>query len=220
MYASYQPAPPSEWVYYLAVFRRALDAIWHYGEQRYPDGMLLGGYLADALHNVPAVLWHYEPGSWHDPDEMRRWVQNYPRYLQKMHAPVEITAAATVVVSLEETVRELGLEEDLSNWDLAPQDVQEKLLDMLYNSCLTMRGIMGFGRPSRQNGEYQPWHHLSRIWNDVAMEEGTFNGLLAQALRDIPCALVAAFMSMDSIPERYHDWWRITFNGEKDRQHE
>lgn len=86
-----------------------------------------------------------------------------------------------------------------------------------------MHEIMGSSNPPRQNGEYQPWHHLSRIWNDVAMEEGTFNGLLAQALRDIPCGLVrwqdygtasvtvAAFVSMDSIPDRYHDWWRNYF---------
>jgi hypothetical protein len=223
MYAAYQPAPLSEWVYYLAVFRRALLSIQEYAEQRDSDRMLLGGYLADALHNVPALLWHYEDGGWHDPARIRGWIQNYPQHLQKLHAPIEVVAGAVFVVSPDNDARRLGLENDFSNHNIPPTETQELLLDMLYASCLWMRGIRGFGRATRHNAAHHPWHRLYKMWNEEAMEFGTFNGLLAEAQRDIPCALLRwqdygvtaltdpTLWLMDSVPERYRDWWQKHF---------
>lgn len=74
MEATPKLAPPEALVRYLAPFRRAFAAVATYARRRDRGGLLLGGYVADALHNVPAVLWRYDESAWHAPAAMRDWL--------------------------------------------------------------------------------------------------------------------------------------------------
>lgn len=65
-----QPAPAQELVRFLAVFHRFLTATEGYSTRADRSGVLLGGWLADALHNVPFLLRHYSLDAWHSPAKM------------------------------------------------------------------------------------------------------------------------------------------------------
>lgn len=95
-----KPAPPEEMVRYLAAFRRAFSAIAAYTEKRDRAGLLLGGYLADALHNVPSMLWHCDESEWHNPRDMRAWLEyEFFDRLRSLSAPPALRLPADVQAS-------------------------------------------------------------------------------------------------------------------------
>lgn len=173
----------------LAVFRRAFQAIAGYAEERpaHADGMLLGGFIASALHNVPQWLWHHVPDRTH-----------YDFQRPDVHLPYLINLAGAwrdgprLVDDLERiyarpgAAATLGLSEDLSDLTIPLSPVAEEHLDRLYRACLTLRLIRNQRRRLYPDG---PLRGLRRTWPQEAAEQGRHNGLVAACLADVPVAL-------------------------------
>ena len=203
-----QLAPASEWARYLAVFHRAFAAIEDYTRRQDKAGILLGGYLTDALHNVPAMLFHYSDNDWHMPARTGAYIAALPEQVQKRGAPDRIVEDCRRIVADTSTAQELGLREDLTDLDLAPLPKMREYLNCLYEACVDMRLIRNYGsRPSAlqetvenittlvtgqtvTNRSYTPWKGLERVWNAEADAQADYNGHLAAALRAVPSGLV------------------------------
>jgi hypothetical protein len=199
-------------VRYLAVFHRFLAAIVEYTDKDDKAGMFLGGWLADALHNVPSMLWFTEAGAYHNPTNMDIWVEVFPGKIQSRAAPERLVEESKDILSAEGGAQELGLADDLADLDFAVLPRLRVYLDMLYRACLSMRRMLNYGtRPSvvRQalenvldlyhlsvTGEvyrpytYTPWKGLERAWTAEAQVQADANRRIAEVLLPVPQALV------------------------------
>jgi hypothetical protein len=178
-------APAPVLVGHLAVFRRALVAIDGYTRIGDKEGMLLGGYLANALHNVPSMLWNCRADEWFSPEKMEEFLNEFPAFAEEKGAPERLVADCQRILSPEGAARELGLRDDLSDLDLAPLPKMRVYLDVLYWACLSMRLMRNHGhRPM------PAFRDLPQVWTDRAEEQATFNGRVAAALEPVPSALV------------------------------
>ncbi len=66
-------APMADIIHYTGVLHRFLLALRDYGTRQDPEGMLLCGHFAEALHNVPDLLVHYDQPN---ADRIRRETNN------------------------------------------------------------------------------------------------------------------------------------------------
>jgi hypothetical protein len=206
-----QLAPAPVIVRYLAVFQRALIAIQDYTRNGDKPGMLLGGWLADALHNVPAMLWHSSHASEHTPEAMDIWMNSFPDMLIKRAAPARLVEDSRRIVSAEGAAHELGLREDLTDLELASLPKMREYLNMIYEACVLMRGMRNYGTPpftpleAQENVRnvtpgvneqmsnrlvYTPWSGLEYAWTEDAQTHAVFNGRMATLLQPVPQALV------------------------------
>jgi len=197
MSAATSPAPPEQIVRYLAVFRRAFEAIARYAEERDREGMLYGGYLADALHNVPIILRRYAPNGWWKPQEIETWLWRiFPAHLRELGAPLRVLEANAAIFASEGMEAALGLQADRSDLNLAPDADQTRLLHLLYQTCLEMRPLMNYGNRREfavipfLRSRRIPFRDLASVWTDTAEELAQWNGRAARALASVPLALV------------------------------
>lgn len=216
-------APAPEMVRYLAIFHRAFTVSAGYKENKDPYEAVLGGELADALHNVPSLLWDYKEKGRHSHSQIR-----FVEALQKYGAPERIIALYSYVASTEGTAAELGLREDLSDICLAPQDALDRYLRVLHQACLALRVMRNFDNDGdtslpRNEREYAPWRNLETIWTTEADEWGTFCSHLAQAFLPLIAALVRwntfdedlwlqeASAAKTLVPEQFRKSWDAQF---------
>lgn len=223
MHGTYQPAPLPEWVYYLAVFHRAFVAIRDYGEQQDRDGMLMGGFLADALHNVPNLLYRYGHDVVYTPKHMPELLNAFPNTIEAIGGSFRLVEDARRIVSRDGAASELGLRPDTQNDVLAPPDAQNRYLNLLYTACLFMRTATNFNHWHRWDGSFPAWREMPWVRSAALKRKGQRNGLLAGALEPIPAALVRwhefdepSFWQerqsrIDSLPEHSQRLWRDFF---------
>lgn len=138
------PTPLTDTVYFLAVFRRAFATIQEYAEQVDSEGIVLGGWLGDALHNVPKILWdypvHITPDHYsHHPESLRNWVLRFPEYLAHNNCPKRLIQRGREIVSPENAAARLDLREDFADYEPAPTEAQTLWRWRLYRACLTLR---------------------------------------------------------------------------------
>ena len=105
-------APIPEQIHYLAIFRRAFVAIEAFGDHEDVLGMLMAGHLADALHNVPSMLWAYEVDGMHSPASIASWLKMFPAQLRTMGAPARAVEECRRILSGADDARDLGLASD------------------------------------------------------------------------------------------------------------
>lgn len=219
-------APAPDMVRYLAIFHRAFTVCAGYKENKDPYEAVLGGELADALHNVPSLLWSYrESKEWNSPSQMDAWVRHeVVAGLQKYGAPERIIALCSRVVSPEGTAAVFGLRDDLSDLHLAPQDTLDRCLTVLRQACLTLRVMRNFDNDGdtsvpRNKREYAPWRDLETVWTSEADTWGLFCAYLAQALLRVIAGIVH-WKTFDEdawlqeartvkalVPEQFRDAW-------------
>lgn len=142
-------APTPELIRYLALFRRTFLAMQKYVEEQDEDGILLMAWTADALHNIPGMLWRYPPQESTDAypvanmQRLTTWVNNFPQVVTKCAPPDHIIAACESIFSPKGTAAELALSEDLSDLDLAPSHQIAAHVDLFYSACLAFRWRQG-----------------------------------------------------------------------------
>jgi hypothetical protein len=223
------PAPATEMVRYLALFHRAFGVIAAYKENRNPNEALLGGYLADALHNVPGILQDYDEQRWHSTGDIEKWVRRgLPQMVAGYGAPEAIITLCSRVISPEGTAAELGLSNDLSNLDMAPQEALDHYLTLLYSECLEVRTLRNHGNKGDmslppQERQYIPWHDLEIIWTEEANEGSLLCAYSAQALLPVIAGLVRwnifdeqawqreTKRLREFLPERFRKRWESQF---------
>lgn len=218
-------AAAPEMVRYLALFHRAFGVTAGYKEDRNPNEALLGGYLANALHNLPGILRNYDEDRWNNPGDIERWAKRgMPKMIAGYGAPEAVISLCSRVVSPEGTAAELGLSDDLSDLNLAPSDAFDYYLTQFYYTFLTVRMLRNHGNkgdtslPS-QGRRYSPWHDLRQNWTDRADEKAMLCACIAQALLPVIAGLVRwntfeedlwlqeARLAKASVPERFHNAW-------------
>lgn len=183
-----QLAPAPLLACYLARFRRFFAAVIDYTQQGDKAGMLLGGHLADALHNVPTLLWHCDAADWFNPVDMEAHIQDFAEMLMEKDAPERIVANSRRILSAEYGAQELGLRPDLADADIAPLPEMRLYLSRLRDACLMMRFMRNCGsHPS------SPWNGLEQSWAlkaERAEAQAAFNQATALALLPVPAALL------------------------------
>jgi len=175
-------------VRYLAAFQRFFAAVIDYAREGDKAGILLGGYLADKLYDVPAMLWHGDPEDWFDPIGMEIQTQHFLEDIEMWEAPQRLLDRSRRILWVPDGVQELQLREDLTDVDLAPLPNMRAYLNWLYDACLYICMIRKVG--SRQ---FAVWDHLEEAWSENAEEAGrmaNFNAVIASALLPVPKALV------------------------------
>lgn len=206
-------APMRELVHFLAVFHRAFLTIQEAAVNHDREAMLLGGGVANALHNVPSRLIHHDPTGSHHIDDRP---EAYP-CIVRQHAPSRIAALCTHIFSSDGDPEELGLSPDLSDLHLAPPEKFDEYVYILYRACLGIR-LMG------NHGDIEPlWLTPKPNWYQSADEQGVFYGQLAHLLQPIPAGLVhwdqfdeeafwrAARQMWGYTPYLYHTRWEMYF---------
>jgi hypothetical protein len=185
-------APPSEIVRYLAVFERCFRFIHTAGVHRDRDAMLLGGHLANELHNVPALLCRFDLDDWHRGDRFQAELRLGYRIPEYHGAPPATVQACRRLLAPEWQPGELGLEADLSALDLAPPEKLVKYLERLYDACIHLRIIRNYGFPPPDE-EYTGtfWITSDANWVPDGDQRGVDNGVLAERCVWIPKALVS-----------------------------
>jgi hypothetical protein len=178
-------APASELVRYLAIFQRAFVAIENYTRTEDKAGMLLGGWIADALHNVPGLLINYSPDAWYNPVRMDEWMHDFPEEMEERELPPHLVRDCRAIFARAGTAQELQLQDDLSDIDIAPPPKMRGYLTILYHACLGMRLIRRYGHRS-----HTPWKGLESLWTDEADERAEDNSLTVQMLCPLPKGLV------------------------------
>ena len=185
MHKDPQIAPPAAFLRYIAVFHRAFVAIDDYTRRGDRPGMLLGGWLADALHNVPSLLWHYSPDGWHSPQNTDAWLTAFPGKMQRRGAPEDVVRDSERIVAHGGEAHELGIRDDLGDFDLAPTESLDTYLETIYLAFLSMRVMRNYGaRP------HATWQGLEQVWTERADAQAAFNGLMASVLLPVPSGLV------------------------------
>lgn len=214
-------APIDRMVRYLAVFQRFFCAVIHYSETGDRAGVLLGGRLADALHNVPAMLRHCEANSVYSPDYMDAWMQEFPRAISRMAAPTRIIRDARAVLSPERAALDLQLRTDLTDVDLAPVRSMGVYLQWLCEACVYMRLMQNYGARS-----LLAWKDLDAAWSLAAEAQAEYNRSMASVLLPVPNALVhwqsfdedrffrEALNDAEKLPDDRRSEWK-TFLNEK-----
>jgi hypothetical protein len=213
VYGDPKLAPPDEMVRYLATFRRFLDSVVAHSERHDLPGLLLDGYLADALHNLPAMLWHYDETSWHAPSQMRTWLERDFLEWLRQWAPPELVEHAGRVLAAAGAPEVLGLPGGPEQLRLPPLESLGACLDVLHTACVTIRSLRNLaGNWSREGG---PWANLKHV---TAAEEkrATAMGELARVLLPVPAAIVswptfdrAAFgreVRAPRVPASWREW--------------
>lgn len=144
---NHRPAPPEIWVYHLAVFRRAFRVIAQYADEDYHAGMLLGGHFADALHNVPSLLWSFRAIKYgnYSPEPIKRFLLQHASTFSRRPAVCKRLAQdISDIYQREGAANELSLSDDLSDLQMPLKIVQHHYLDMLYATCVITRLQVSF----------------------------------------------------------------------------
>jgi hypothetical protein len=191
-------APLQEIVRYLAMFERMFEAMDSYFRAGDKDGILLGGWLADALHNVPDTLWNCTSRTGYTLEETQAWLINFVEGLRRKEAPERILSDAQCILSSEHSAAVLGLRDDLTDVDLAPLAGLNTYLYRLYYACVELRAMINHGnnplrnlpRPLVFRPKYKPWDNLESVWTSDADELAASHSLLVAVLRPLPQALV------------------------------
>jgi hypothetical protein len=209
-------APPEELVRYLAIFRRFLRSFASSSRSGDRQRLILAGWIADALHNVPGLLYRYEPKVWSSPEQIDRWVRAFPRSIGPRGAPAEIAAECLTIFAHHGASGELALRAGLSKLNVAPPEKMKHYLRLLYGFCLDTRTLRSYSDPCA------PWGDVNSRWDDQGDSMVAFYGLVAEVLLPIPRALVhwstfdeRAFwhstLSMDVVLRNENAWrehWR------------
>lgn len=166
-----------ELIRYLALFHRFFATMRAYVRDQDEDGIVLITLIADALHNVPDMLWRRN--SKDDTERMADWIKGYPLGLRNSAPPARILTTCDAIISLEGVAAELGLTDDLSNLDLAPPEAIAAHVDLFYHACLEIRWR-----------HRHPWSTGNAHWEE--RREGTKLAMekLAEILADVPTGLV------------------------------
>jgi len=185
MHGDMMPAPLGKIAVYLAIFRRFFIAAEEAGKGDDPYAMLLIGFMADALHNAPQILWHHNPEGFWKPAEVDAWVWNFPSTLARYGTPDPIIEHCRSIMSFTGVAEELGLPQELKDIRLPPLEPFYYYLDLMCRAFVNMRGMKWFG------GNYpRKWDNLPAFWSNEATEAARWNGLFATALLPIPRAFV------------------------------
>ena len=169
----------------MAVFQRAFAAIDEYALAGDKQGMLFGGWLANALHNVPGVLQYYSDDASLNAQRITNRLEVLPERLRTSNAPERLITDCNRILSECDAARDLGLKEDLSDIDLAPDTDMCLYLDILYEACLVMRLTENCSSKSDNR-----WADLDNSWSAWAYEQAKLSGLIASTLRTLPSGLV------------------------------
>jgi len=220
-------APPFLLVRYLAVFQRFFAVVIDYTQAGDKAGMLLAGYLANALHNVPRMLWHCDPQDWLSPTDMGVWMAEFSQGLAERDAPQHLIVDSKRILSAVGTAQEFQLRDDLVDMDLAPLPKMCVYLDWLYSAFLYIRSFRNYG-----SYQLSSWRDLEKTWSDnaeAAERMANFCAVIASVLLPVPRALVqwkqfdeASFLDQviraaERLPAEDREAW-IQYTNEKARQ--
>ncbi len=189
-------APAPELVRYLCLFHRWLTATQRYIRNHDRDGILLSAWIADTVHNVPGMLWHYDPGTfWNSPAQLAKWTETFPQVVKEQNAPERIAADCDYIFSPVGAAQELGLADDLADIDLAPPEKLVLYLELIYRAYVGVRY-----RPGPD-----PWLNKEDGWRSRQAAVKERLGRLAGVLIDVPPALVHwSALNEDAFAERIH----------------
>jgi len=191
MYLHYQPAPPSEMVRYLAILRRALISIARHGGRDSVHGLIFAGFLAEALHDLPVLLYHWDEDGLQPPSRLLESPSaGFPDMIERLGGTPAMVEESKTIFSPANHALELGLRDDLTDFALAPQPDLERYLDLLTTYLLEARIMRNYGSTRFAPRTTSPF--ATAVTNPaVAREAGKANGRAASILTDIPAALVS-----------------------------
>lgn len=176
-------APTEELVRYLSILRRSFACIHAWGTTGNRDGMLFGGWLADALHNVPDMLLHETRYTYPSPKSIGDWLDRGFPAMMRHHfaAPEHLLSAYEAILSPENAASELGIEDGI---DIAPIDGMQRYLALFYDAFLEIRDMRRYGsKPT-------PWPILPQKWSAEADEDGLKYADVAGLLESVPAGLL------------------------------
>lgn len=190
MFLPYQPAPPDEMVRYLAILRRVLVSIENHGKYHSIRHIVFAGYLADAFHSVPTVLWHWNEEGGLSPSELHVAItQGLPHGIEREGGTPGMIDEVKALVTPANDAALLGLRDDLSDYALAPQADRERYLDLLQNYFIAARLLRNYGRSRFQTEP--PLKNPTVLDTAKPRADGREKSLIACFLREIPSAIVA-----------------------------
>jgi hypothetical protein len=172
------PVPVDTLIWHLAVFQRLFAGMEEAAAASDREAMWLYQWAADTLHNVPGMLQRYdEPSGWQSPEDIARWVLNFPDLVEHLGATPRIIRWSERLLSQTDVHETLGLAADLQGLDLAPEAELAEPLRSLYHFCLDTRQ-----RWPRADLDEEDWR--------VCEFQGQNNGVLARTAKHLPRGLV------------------------------
>ena len=177
-------APTLELIRYLCLFHRVFEAMQMFMKAQDEDGIVLMAWIADAIHNVPAMLWRYD--ATFDPacrgwaKSTADWMIAFPQVVGECMPPAHIMAACEAIFSDQNTAAELGLSDDFHDLDLAPPEKLATYIDLCYHACLAIRW--------RQIAR-TPWRQKDPHWSDQQAYTMSLMGKIAELLVLLPYGL-------------------------------
>jgi hypothetical protein len=178
-------APRAKLVHSLVVFQRAFLSIEDYTQRGIKPGMLLGGYLADALHTIPKRLFHYSDDSMCAPADTLVRLDSLPDNIRVLGAPDDIVEDCRRILTKGGAEEEIGLKDDHSDFDLAPEVKLTEYFDLLSRAFSFMSAMKNLGNPSAVS-----WFDLDRVWTEAAFAQAAINGFMASVLSPLPLGLM------------------------------
>jgi hypothetical protein len=171
-------APAQEVVRHLAIFHRFFSAWDEAATAGDLERLWLCQWVADALHNVPAML--VEQSSeypWMTPERINAWVRAFPNSLDGPETPPRLIVECREMVAFSEPWRALDLTEGLTDLDLAPRPEFERAMRLVYSAFLAMR-------------QRAPWRRMEASDWDRCQKLGSWGHPLARVLQPLPRGLV------------------------------
>jgi hypothetical protein len=200
-------APPDVLIRFLAAFSRFFRESQKFLETKDHGGIVLTGYAANALHNVPGHLRRYKE-DWKD-----NWFpfdETYARRLRAKGASERLIAVWDEIFTPMQDSAELCRNAELSNWDIAPPAVFDTFMGLFRDACLAMRFLRNL---SSEPVEWQTPDASVIREGERAIIAST---QIARAFAPLPTALLhwssfdpEGFLNNDEMIEStvLHDWW-------------
>jgi hypothetical protein len=204
---------------FLAIFHRAFTAIDEYGTAEDQLGIHFGGWLADALHNVPGMLRDCRPiHEWHSPDALKDWLAlGFLESLLEFNAPERILREAKCITSFERFDDESEFAISNPHFCIAPKCEFEWYTDKLADACIRIRTI----RYHWDTPTGLLWGELEPSRAEEAIRQGIYNALIARLLLPVPKLLLTwseaqenafqglAIEVLRAMPKQFQDpFWR------------
>lgn len=210
-------APTAEIIRYMAIFERTFTAMARYGLEGNRDGMYLGGWMTNALHNAPGLLRSYrtEGTPWLTAEGMNQWMQIFPQQMRERGLP---SALADECEQIFGGAVDLQAQQEPEGCAIAPTEKFRAYMSVLSEACLGMRGLRGW------SGSSDVWQESVAEWNSKGDRWGRFCGRLAAALLPITTGMVqwsqfdearffeVAFQMASDLPEDLQKQWTDLFN--------
>ena len=94
-------APTPELIRYLCLFQRIFEGMRRVVKEQDEDVIVLMAWIADAIHNVPAMIWRCDPTDEARSKSIAAWVVAFPQVVRECIPPAHIMTACEASFSYQ-----------------------------------------------------------------------------------------------------------------------